>query len=429
MDVHEYLEKLVCERLRPTPIAFLAEYRQLCAKVQQDYPQAKPCFVEADHLSTTIPFYDAHQKLAIYPYVLAYPKEDLAISMKADRLLAKKAGIYIRRIKIAYLNRSYVRQGELDWDQLVCYGEQLANRKNHFHHSIMSLVRTAQVHLNQPLGRFELKKACLHCPQFDECFQFDLPDDSPFYLNTSPHKLEHLKQGIAHIKDLNEPLNRLQFAQFMASRLGGRFVDRIALKDWLNRIQEPLSFLDFEWQIHPIPPYDGLKPFDALIFLASLHQLDGNHLSHQLFFQTKDSRETLIHFLLDQIPPEGSILVYNKEGAEKLRVSQLAEQFPKYRTELLALCDRMVDLAKPFEAGLFYDNKMKGHYSLKAILPVFNPDLHYTHLKSGMDALTSYQAYLVHEDEHIEQELKEYCSLDSLALVEILKGLKEVCDA
>ena len=45
------------------------------------------------------------------------------------------------------------------------------------------------------------------------------------------------------------------------------------------------------------------------------------------------------------------------EGAEKLRLKQLASQFEEYREELDSICSRMVDLSKPFEAGLYYNSK------------------------------------------------------------------------
>ncbi len=56
------------------------------------------------------------------------------------------------------------------------------------------------------------------------------------------------------------------------------------------------------------------------------------------------------------------------EGAEKLRLIQLGEQFPQYADDLAQIYDRMIDLSKPFECGLYYDNRMHGHYSLKNIL-------------------------------------------------------------
>ena len=61
--------------------------------------------------------------------------------------------------------------------------------------------------------------------------------------------------------------------------------------------------------------------------------------------------------MIQDLPKTGTILVYNMEGAEKLRLKQLASQFEEYKEELDAICSRMVDLSKPFEAGLYYNSK------------------------------------------------------------------------
>lgn len=73
------------------------------------------------------------------------------------------------------------------------------------------------------------------------------------------------------------------------------------------------------------------------------------------------------------------------EGAEKLRLKQLGEQFPKYKEQLDQICDRMIDLSKPFECGLFYDNRMRGHYSLKKVLPVLLMNTHIINYPFKMD--------------------------------------------
>ncbi len=94
------------------------------------------------------------------------------------------------------------------------------------------------------------------------------------------------------------------------------------------------------------------------VFQYSLHveTSDGN-LTHYNFFESKDCRRHFIEQLIKDLPKTGTILVYNMEGAEKLRLKQLASQFEEYREELESICLRMVDLSKPFEAGLYYNSK------------------------------------------------------------------------
>ena len=118
------------------------------------------------------------------------------------------------------------------------------------------------------------------------------------------------------------------------------------------------------------------------------------------------------------------------EGAEKLRLKQLASQFEEYREELDSICSRMVDLSKPFEAGLYYNSKMRGHYSLKSILPVFSKDVSYLDLdiQNGLNAVFAYRTY-DDKDEEEKKEVKKaistYCQMDTYAEYIVYHGLFE----
>ena len=226
---------------------------------------------------------------------------------------------------------------------------------------------------------------------------------------------------------------RLQYAQYMASKTQKPFMDRAALQVWMKQIKYPISYLDFEWDTFAIPPYKNMKPFDVLCFQYSLHveTSDGN-LTHYNFFESKDCRRHFVEQLIKDLPKTGTILVYNMEGAEKLRLKQLASQFEEYREELESICSRMVDLSKPFEAGLYYNSKMRGHYSLKSILPVFSKDVSYHDLdiQNGLNAVFAYRTY-DEKDEKEKKEVKEaistYCQMDTYAEYVVYHGLiKEV---
>ena len=210
-------------------------------------------------------------------------------------------------------------------------------------------------------------------------------------------------------------------------------MDRAALQVWMKQIKYPISYLDFEWDTFAIPPYKNMKPFDVLCFQYSLHveTSDGN-LTHYNFFESKDCRRHFVEKLIKDLPKTGTILVYNMEGAEKLRLKQLASQFEEYREELESICSRMVDLSKPFEAGLYYNSKMRGHYSLKSILPVFSKDVSYHDLdiQNGLNAVFAYRTY-DEKDEKEKKEVKEaistYCQMDTYAEYVVYHGLiKEV---
>lgn len=386
---------------------------------------------------------------AVYPYLSAYPKEHEAMHMKVDQLIAAHIGINIIKFEILYINKDYIREQFLDLEQLFCMSDCLFNKRNHLSKNIETCMNEMDINLDSWI---EQTKQCMNmteiipvrskqctsgrrCLYYSTCFnEENEPDDSILFFTTSKNKLEEYKIGKRKVKDMNVDLIdgfRLQYAQFMASKNGKSFIDSAALKVWMKDIQYPISYLDFEWDTFAIPPYEGMKPFDVLCFQYSLHIEDKNYpLKHFNFFGTKDCRKEFIESLLQNLPKTGTILVYNMEGAEKLRLLQLANQFEEYREELENICSRMIDLSKPFECGLFYNNKMRGHYSLKSILPVFSKNVSYKDLdiQNGMSAVYAYRTYDSIDDnekKNIQKSISTYCALDTYAEYIVYHGLLE----
>lgn len=387
---------------------------------------------------------------AIYPYLNCFPRENEALRMKLNALIAQKAGIEICSHEIVYISKNYVRQEQLDVQKLLKRGDCFFNRRNNPSKPIQECIDELEVDLDACIDEteaflfkdsllMERNKNCTtgrRCAYYSSCFDDStLPDDSILFLTTSQKKLEAYHQGIRHIHQL--PLQdlegyRLQYAQYMASK-HGFFMDHMALARWLEQIQYPISYLDFEWDTFGIPPYANMKPFDVLCFQYSLHVEEENHdLSHTDFFGTCDCRKAFIESLLHDLPETGTILVYNMEGAEKLRLMQLAEQFPAYASRLHAICERMMDLSKPFETGIYYDNRMRGHYSLKSVLPVFTDTVSYQQLAihDGMDAVQAYRTFEEAESQtqkKIRDDIRNYCRMDTYAEYIVYHGLKKRC--
>ena len=86
----------------------------------------------------------------------------------------------------------------------------------------------------------------------------------------------------------------------------------------------------------------------------------------------------------------------------------------------------------PFKNRDIYYWQMNGSYSLKAVLPAMVPKLSYKHLdvSDGGMAMEAYAAMNQTDDKkeiaRIRKNLLEYCQLDTLAMVEILKKLWEL---
>lgn len=377
---------------------------------------------------------------AVWP--LMTPRVQEAWSMLVARKVAEKSGILITSQEVVTLDRSYIRNGELDLQKLFMRSARLENRKHRetspieelqaeMDLDLEDLIRKGQELMEADCPPAESGRHCAmgrRCAEYDICFDIaDRSGNDTLFLRNVPGHFE-LPEG--KISDLDPDFLQswpTALAQYKAS-LSDPYVDRKRLRDWLEKTVHPYSYLDFEWDTFAVPPYDNMKPFDVLCFQFSLHTDTETGLEHSSFFGYGDCREAFIQALLEQVPPEGTIFVYNMEGAERLRLKQLAAQFPEYAHRLEQIWDRMVDLSKPFETGMYYDLKMKGRFSLKQVVRLFTDDPVYHDLKirDGMEAVMAYRAYETADEARrlkIENELSRYCGMDTYAEYLVLHGL------
>ncbi len=386
-------------------------------------------------------------------YRSCYPKEADAQYIADTVSILELLDIYVDEIYAIHLNADYVRGKDLDVFSLLEISDVLYNSHNHKGHKIMDLVNEKKrniievIHVMKQIDTQEdvaVKRttACTRgnkCPFYGECFTEEVSVTSITNLVQSQHKYAMKEDGITRLKDAD--LNRIegsrhQYAQIMADRNDGLYVDRSALRVWRKEhIKYPISYLDFEWETYAFPPYEGMKPYDVLTFQFSLHveKEKGSQLTHTGFIGEGDCREQFIQELLDSVPKEGTIMVFNMEGAEKLRLRQLAKQFPQYEEQLKSLWERMVDLSLPFSTGNIYDVRMAGMFSLKVLVPIFS-DYRYEDLaiSYGMDAVAKWRIYQTSqgkEKETIYKELTQYCSMDTYAEYIVYHALERIIDA
>ena len=223
------------------------------------------------------------------------------------------------------------------------------------------------------------------------------------------------------------------------------------IKDGIAQITYPIYHLDFETFPCPLPRYRGEKCYMQSVFQFSLHiereqgvcDKEKDHFEY-LAPSKADSREELIQKMCEYIDTsKGTILVYN-QSFEKTRLKELAEMFPKYKTELLKMREMVYDLlfivennAKMYEelgydkeeASLvnYYNADMNGSYSIKKVLPLFST-LSYADMEvaNGVEAMITYETFdsmSKEEYDYMYQKLLEYCKQDTWAMVEVLWGL------
>lgn len=387
-------------------------------------------------------------------YVGLYPKVYEVGYYQNNIWILKGNGIEINNIFVVYLNNEYVREDELDPDKLFKITNHLFNSKNNISSSLKAAIERTTTNIDKELNDMQeiMKKgivpsakkshSCIgrqKCKYYYSCFpdEEDERDNSILTLNGAQYKYTMKANGIERLKYADEEMiegTKIQYSQIMADTLGGTFVDKTALKTWLKNITYPITFIDFEWERFAIPPYKGMKPYDVLPFEYSIHVLyEDGRLENEVFLSIQDDRLELTKKLLEDIPKEGSIIAFNAYAAESIRIKELAEQFPKYEKALLAINDRLVDLQVPFESGVVYDVRQRGYWSLKTIMGMLDESSYQKlDIHDGMNAVFSWRD-LDHDADNIDREkivkdLKDYCAMDSYAMVVIYKWLLQLIE-
>lgn len=405
-----------------------------------------------DRLRIKIPF--LHHTAAgwdlYFLFIGLFPRSDDVFFYSANVWVLQKLGLSVDHIFILHLNAAYIRGNELDPEELFVISDSFYNVKGNPTVLVDAAVREG-VHDLIPLmddmdrcllAEVKPKRTAFctgrqKCERFDQCFPDaeNYPDNSILTLIASGSRYAMRQQGIFYLKDADVDLlegTRMQYAQVMADRNGGLFVDRNALKTWLKRIHYPVACLDFEWERFAVPPYRGMRPYDVLPFEYSLHILekDGS-MRHTIFLSTRDDRLDMVQALLRDVPRRGTVLAYNAEGAEKKRIAEFAQVFPKYAQGLRVINERMEDLQLPFLSGTVYDVRMNGSWSLKAIMGMMDdPGYQSIDIHEGMDAVFAWR-HLDRQDpavdeEKIREELVAYCGMDSYAMTVVLRWLENL---
>ena len=280
-----------------------------------------------------------------------------------------------------------------------------------------------------------LKIACRKCPLFSQCTGKGIENHIFKIPRLSQSKFSQLAEsGIVRIEDIpaDFPLTDRQ-ALMREAVQAQRHIVRDELEGELAQIAWPAHYLDFESVMTAIPLYPGIAPYNQIPTQYSAHLCDrvGNVTAHSEFLcdHTEDSRFELAQRLIEDLPGDGSIIVYSK--FERTIIRGLASVFPSLAPSLTSLVERIVDLQEIIIKN-FYHPGFGGSVSLKSTLPALVTDMSYSHLAiaEGESAMVTF-AYLAmgrYEGEYAEterQNLLQYCKQDTLAMVRLHQRLAE----
>jgi hypothetical protein len=350
------------------------------------------------------------------------------------------AGIKLRKCFLAHINGEFVRHGAIDPQkfftlEVVTKPVSVLSREVEEQLGAMQRVIGAKAHPEIQIGPH-----CDNpytCPLHDHCWSF-LPESSVFTLYRGGAKgFKLLKQGVQHLEKIpaDFALTDNQAIQRVALLADKPHIDRPALAVFLNQIVYPASFLDFETIGTAIPLFDESSPYQQIPFQFSLHILRSSKASpdHRQFLAegTADPRPEFMRQLRANLPETGSVVAYNA-SFEIGRLEECCDLLPEFKPWLRKVTPRIIDLLLPFRGFRYYHPQQHGSASIKAVLPAMTGQ-GYENMAIQEGAAASREFLRVTfgtvddaERQRVRQQLDEYCGLDTMGMIQIVRELAKL---
>ena len=354
------------------------------------------------------------------------------------------AGINLRNVFLVCINNEYVKNGPIDAKALFLQ-EDVTEKAEELSQGIEENINQMVDILKQAkCPDIKIGLQCgepYECALKEFCWSF-LPKENVFILNRIHKKkaFELIDSGVTHIKDIpgDYSLSVSQRVQCDCHTNGQAKVDPAALKAFLDELQFPIYFLDFETVGPAVPVYDESRPYQQVPFQFSLHILPawGKEASHHAFLaETRDDpRPELLSKLETLIKGKGSVLSYNM-SFELARLRESVAVYPKYEAWFRGVEKRFMDLIVPFRKFDYYDPKQMGRTSIKNVFPALTGGTYEgLEIGEGGTASLEYGRVMFSNDispddkDRVLRGLEEYCKLDTQAMIDILQVLKKAAN-
>ncbi len=356
-----------------------------------------------------------------------------------QKYLLETNGLEIRKCFLMHLNNNYVRKGALEVEQLFVKEDitvRVASLREETKKRIADMF--AILSLKEPPSPGILLPKVIN-DGVHNCCEYGclaLPDNHVFSLYRGKELASKLfKNGIKLLKDIpdNYNLTAKQKIQKECAIEGKVHINKEKLNNFIDMLQYPLYYLDFETFAEAIPKFDGLKPHSKVPFQFSLHVVKAEdeeavHFEY-LHDDTSDPRKQFLLELQRVLGDKGSIIVYNK-AFESGILKELGEFSPEHKEWINTILGRFVDLLVPFREFSYYNTQQKGRVSLKAVYyAVTGKSYENLKIQNGLTASIEFLRMISRdcekqEKQRIKENLLKYCELDTMAQLEIVKALK-----
>jgi hypothetical protein len=357
-----------------------------------------------------------------------------------QKIAAEETGLKVARVFIVHLNKDYVRQGDIDPEQLLILADVTSD--------VVEIETVTGAEIDGALGLLaeheidESSCSCLQLTKSNHCDSFDyfnpaIPTPSIFTLpRISKAKIAGFVADARFDLDeigLDEVTDK-QIPVLQSAHLKTPIIDQAAIACFFNKAAYPIYFIDYETYSSAIPLVDGARPQAPIPFQYSLHVKrtpeDTELLHVEYLAEAAAMPLAMIEHMQSHIGATGSLVSWHA-SFENTQNKTMAAQYPDKADFLQDLIKRTLDLEDVFKDG-YVDIAFAGSTSIKKVLPVVVPDLTYEGMDvaSGTDAMEAWIRLVTMpigaEKDQLREAMLEYCKLDTYAMVRIFEDMERV---
>lgn len=346
----------------------------------------------------------------------------------------EEAGIKVGKTYLIHVNNEYVRKGDIEPAKLFIT-EDVTEEVRELVSEVKEGIADARAIL--AVADYPDNRVILSCKSkngscdYLETYLSHVPVKKLDVKNWLPvFALSLLQKGVLDANSLS-PV----FLRGIGYRPVEKAVDAAAIKKELTTLVYPIYFLDYETFASPIPPFDGTRPWQKIVFQYSLHikKAPDAKVEQREFLAEKDENPipAMVAQLKKDIGTEGTVIVWYA-SFEVPRNKEIGEYYPEYTEFMEAVNNRVYDLMVIFKKKLYVDAGFHGSASIKAVLPIMVPELSYKELaiQEGGTASVTWPRFIdsktpLAERIKIKSDMLTYCGLDTMAMVRILENLEK----
>lgn len=349
----------------------------------------------------------------------------------------RQLGLQPRAIALAHIDNQFEYAGDNNYEGLLVEVD-LTDEVRTVEHTVETLIGRAREAVTGPMPDVRVGA---HCNKPYDCqfVNFCWPADAEYPiagLGGSKAKLgDYLALGCADIRDV-DAASITADTQLRIHRITQRGEAEVlaGAHRAVSELGYPRYFLDFETIAPAVPFWPGTRPYAALPVQWSCHiddgYSDGKHerMRHEEFLDLSGEApmRSLAEALIRCLGDTGPVIMYT--NYEERVINSLIDDYPEFAEALQNVVHRLFDLF-PVVKTNYYDPRMLGSWSIKAVLPTIAPNMDYAELEGVKEGTAASEGFIEaispdtapRRKAELEEQLLRYCKFDTQAMAEIVR--------